>query len=484
MQDFRASVNLDTFRYIMRFMSRSDLLQMAYASRFIREEVSKELLLRPVHVRHAEALHSFCQFLLYIDHPKLASVRSLTFERINCLLTPEEKDLLFWAISHCTNLKELSLKWCDVVIKDDPRFMKAVSSLKTLTHFVVGCYVEAPAVHGLIFQAVIHMESPLRQLNIPLNLDAEAWPDPLADLFSAHSRLEELALSLPYFSNPRRQSLQSLRKLHLAVHQQLPSHRDLYEAFPNLRELRLECYFLLSNSLAEHDEERTAAVHSIGRASTWRSLDAVQAPLPVTLALGIICPVRSLDIGYYDRSLHGEIVKLVDRLRPRKIIICAYWARRWNSFVVEPSLLLYKSSATSGVRYLVAKMSFSVDMPPSTLDIAYFQPLLSPSRTEFFQLALAEVFHSEDIDDIAYPSPRVPLHPKLEDIVRLFDVEVIARELAESCAALQTITIAVALRGRYFWSVERTDSRLVLKRLELSHGRELERRETLRCLED
>ncbi|KAI0671183.1 hypothetical protein C8Q78DRAFT_973574 [Trametes maxima] len=473
-------MNLDIFRYILGFLPRSDLLQMAYIARFAREEVEKELLLRPVHIRRAEELHSFCQFLLSVDPTRLASIRTLTFEHINFLLMPEEKDLLFWAITHCTNLKELSLKRCDAIIKDDPRFMRAVSSLKTLTHFVAGWSAETPTMHGLIFQAVMRMKSPLRHLSLPLTLDTEAWPNPLTDLFISHSRLEELTLNLPYFPKPQTQSLHSLRKLHLTVHQRLPSHRDLFEAFPSLRELSVECYFNLSP--AETDED--AATVGSSRESTWRSLDVVQALASVTLALGIACPVRSLDIGYYDQPLHNETVKLVDRLRPRKLGVSVHYALDWNTFVVEPSLLLYKSSATSGVRYLFVKMSFSVNQPPSTLDVvAYFQPLLSPSRTEFFQLALAEMFHSEDIDDIVYLSSRIPLHPQLEETVRQFDVEVIARRLAESCATLQTIAISVALLGRHFWSVERTDSGIVLKKLESTLGRELERQETVRCLE-
>ncbi|KAI0365356.1 hypothetical protein BV20DRAFT_973382 [Pilatotrama ljubarskyi] len=464
----RLSLNLDVFRLILEYLPREGLVKLTrtYASHFVHEEVSRELLTRPVKLLRRKQLQSFCQFSLSGDPAKLSYLRSLTIQYINETLDEGQKQSLISVFRHSVNLADLQLQWCDVLLTDDSRIREAISALPALSTFNISMYqAEDTTAQAILRQTINALKHPLRRLSLPGPLCGDSLATFLQEVASVHGGVEDLFVGFYRFVAGAGMSLPRVRTLRLLIKETVPRLADLHAPFPNLQDLEVVSHVhisLPSLSLQDVHSERPGA-NLRSRTATWPSLNSLTATPSVIYALGLDCPVRTLDISHYEHQYHNIIAELVFRLRPRKLALDLFCSPKWDGPRADPCLLLYESRKAGNS----------------------LRPLLSASRVELLHLAMAEYFYSNDPDDIVACPPfkshstdgSAAHHLKV-------DADAIARAMAEICTSLRCIAITIVYLGHVVWRVDRTDGRVHVVKLGSYQGRRLLEKEAMRCLED
>ena len=90
---------------------------------------------------------------------------------------------------------------------------------------------------------------------------------------------------------------------------------------------------------------------------------------------------------------------------------------------------------------------------------------LEVSRLEYLRLEIAEFFFKEEDDYLlGINLPSVP--PKLQQTMANLDIAELASALAKSGPALRTIVLAPVSQERTVWTVDRTNERDILRRLD------------------
>ncbi|KAI0763561.1 hypothetical protein BD413DRAFT_581195 [Trametes elegans] len=484
-----AALSVDVFRLILACLPRKDLLNMTCVSHLGWEEARKELLMRPIKLLRIEGLISFLRFALAGDIKQMSYIRELSFTHMRKPLGKQEQQDLLQVVGHCTNLKVLALRWCDILLAEDCLAL-AISSIRTLESLVIWTYDINPKLCGTIWGIVINAQSSLRSIQLPVVPDGEAGAELLRDIAQTHNRIEELKLAFGHFVSPKI-SFSWVRSLNVVFEWHFPPLRDLYECFPSIREITIAAHSLVDISspsdviLAAH--EMASSDYRAGHA--WRSLDLLRGSIDNIWALGILCPVRSLDIDFYDASQHGHFVEALSRHRPRKLTVAFYYAPGIAPPLSEPNLLLYDDSdihSNAGVKYLFVKMMFSPKEAPATSNITDFlRPIVASSRVECVHFALAELFNEEtDPDAIVDQSPGGHSHPDVASDIQKIDTGAIARDLAEHCASIRTVAVTLWLVGHSVWSVQREDGQVTAQVVEPYYARGMLMQEERRCLAD
>lgn len=446
---------------------------MTCVSHLGREEARKELLMRPIKL-----------FALAGDIEQMSYIRELSFTHMRKPLGKQQQQDLLQVVEHCTNLKHLALRWCDILFAED-RLALAISSIQTLESLVIWTYNINPKLCGTIWGIVINAQSSLRSIQLPVVPDDEAGAELLRNIAKTHNRIEELKLAFGHFVSPQI-SFSWVRSLSVVFEWHFPPLRDLYECFPNIREITIAAHSLVDIS---SPSEAILAVRQMASSDyraghAWRSLDLLRGSIDNIWALGILCPVRSLDIDFYEASQHGHFVEALSRHRPRKLTVAFYYAPGIAPPLSEPNILLYDDSDTHsdvGVKYLFVKMMFSLKQAPATSDIIvstchdyaiallpltdcmsspvrqdFLRPIVASSRVECVHFALAELFNEEtDPDAIVEQSPGGHYHPDVAADIQKIDAGAIARGLAEHCATIRTVAVTLWLVGHSVWSVQK-----------------------------
>ncbi|KAI0365362.1 hypothetical protein BV20DRAFT_1028309 [Pilatotrama ljubarskyi] len=480
------SLNLDVFRLILGCLPRAELLQLSYASRFVREEASRELLAQPVKLLRRKRLQSFCRFALSGDPAKLSYLRSLAIQHIDEPLDEEQKQDLISVLRRSVNLAELHLQWCDVLLTGDPRIPEAISLLPSLAMFNVWMYqAEDTTLQAILRRMLMNMKHPLRRLYFPLSLRGDSLPAFLQEVASAHGGLEDFFIGFYDFVAPMGMSLPHVHTLRLLLEGTTPPLADLYAIFPHVRDLHITSHVhsgLPSLSFQDIDSERPGGTLRSER-SMWPSLNSLTTTIGVIYGLGLDCPVRALDVSFYEREYHNNIAEVVSRLRPRKLNLDLFCSPDWEPPRAEPCLLLY-NSGKAGVRHLFLKISYSVAYSPETRHVLNnLQPLLSASHVELLHFAMAEYFHSNDSEEIVAGPPYKSISQDGSEHRLTVDADAIARALAEICTSLRCIAITIAQVGHAVWRVDRTNGGVEVVKLGSYEGRRLLEREAKVCLE-
>ncbi|KAI0354844.1 hypothetical protein OH77DRAFT_365045 [Trametes cingulata] len=479
------SLDLDTFRLILEHLPRSELLCMTYTSRFIRKEASRELLVRPVQLLRKKRLLSFCQFALSGDPNKVSYLRTLTIQHIDEALDEEQKNAVVNVFRHCVNLADLRLQWCDLLLIEDPRVPEAVSALPALSKFDVWLYRgEEVDVQHILRRMLSNMKHSLRRLHLPLNLRDDHVPAFLEEVARVHGGVEDFLFDFYHFAAPPGLSLSHVRTLHLVLEGTVPRLADLYAAFPNVRDLHITPYISLP-SLAFQDGDPNQPGGALQTESAmWPSLDSLVTTMHVIYALGLFCPVRTLNLSHYERDFHRHIAEVISRLRPRKLTLDLFCDPDWEAPRADHKLFLH-NSGKAGVRHLFLKLSYTnLGLRGAEHILRSLRPLLSGGPVELLHVALSQFFHSNDPDEIVAgppfgsPPPREGAEPTLQ-----VDVEAVARAMAEVCPRLRCVAVTVAYVGHAIWRVDRSDGRVDVLKLDLYEGRRLLEREERRCLE-
>ncbi|KAI0823951.1 hypothetical protein BC628DRAFT_1496256 [Trametes gibbosa] len=466
-------LNFDVFRVILTWLPHTALLRTSLASHHTRDEATKELLMRPVRILRVAKLRSFYRFMLNGDLNRPSYLRQLTLAHMEGPLEWGDVDALLRLFALCTNLNKLALQWCDVLFQESD-IPPVISALPSLRHFSAWTYRDGHELQSILIREVINMRASLRSLRLPLVSEALATTDIFALLATTHNQLESLTIQLSV-SLPSGVVFPSVRILHLIFEDGLPTLQEIDQTFPHVKELSLDCYAPLDD-LPHIDTSRRVLPHP----SSWHSLDHLRASMHVIRTLGIACPVRNLDLSFYDRDEHNQMADTIARLRPQKLATSLHCAPDWLIPCADPHLLLYESGE-AGVKHLFVRMSYSRSNEPQTQDvIKTLQPLLQTSRVELFHLAISGFFTSDDPEEIV--NPPIMLYPDSPDTDASphVDTDVVARSAAELGTYIRTVAITIVFLGHMVWSVDRLDGEVVMSKLRAFEGAQTLDREAKR----
>ncbi|KAI0354845.1 hypothetical protein OH77DRAFT_365218 [Trametes cingulata] len=490
-QDSQAAplLSLDVFRLILEHLPRPDLLKLTFASRFVREEATRELLMRPVTLKGPEQLQSFCKFALSGNPAKLSSLRTLVIQCVYGSLDEDDRDMIVAILRRCPNLTDLQLQQCDCLLTEDSRIPEAISSLPSLRKLSVSVWLANGGVDAVLAalrrMVASKKHSPLRSFHFSPILNEDSFPTFLQEVASAHRGLENFSIAFKHFLPPAGVSFPHVHTLRLEYQWILPRLSDLYAAFPNLRVLRISRHISTFPSNDVQPAERVSeTLHS--QRAMWPSLDTLFTTPNVVHALGLFCPVRTLEIVFYDLKNHYRVAEVVSRLRPRKLSLAFFQVYNLASMTppAEPRLLLY-NSGEAGVKHLSLRMPYNDTRPPETKHILEtMRPLLSASRVELLQLTFAGTLRPENPSKIADgPLFRAQLEkstkPPLQD-----DLEAAARAMVGMCTALQCIAITITDVSHTVWRIDKMGGRVEVVRLDSYEGKRFLEQEATRCLED
>lgn len=358
--DQAPTIDVDVFNLILACLPRADLLNVTLVSHFAREEVIKELLMRPVRLVGNENLHKFCQFALAGDPRRLSCLQNLTIGHIEDEgpFSFEEREMVAWVLTHCTSLRRLELRSCDELIMEDSVVSDIISALPSLAHLAVWMCRHGQKRQDDLLRMVLNMKVSLRSLHFSMLSDGLPKVKELQDVARIHRHLEELTLQLSIFTCPG-VSFPAVRKLQLVLDHDIPQLRDVYRTFPNVRELSIEHYQNMDAEIVPPNDS----------ASCWPSLVRLQVFPSIIYNLGISCPVRDLELHCYYSDAHEKFAAVVSRLRPSKLTFSLYCDLdcRWAVPRAHPSLLLH-GTADAGVKHLFVKAPYSTSRPLGTHD--------------------------------------------------------------------------------------------------------------------
>ncbi|OSC98050.1 hypothetical protein PYCCODRAFT_1043881 [Trametes coccinea BRFM310] len=449
--------NLDILRLILACLPQQDLLKATYVSRLFREEACQLLLMRPIRLSGQKRLLSFNHFIHSFGISQLYLVRALAIEHIDGRLEEEVKAAFFQVVTNCTQLRSLELLWCDAIVGEEVRIVEALSSFKSLTRFIARTITESDTLYAIIYQAVISMKY-LRAL-------AEAHPSVEKLGINAYT-LAGLDISLP-----------SVRTLHISMEREVPSAANIHGTFPNLQHLRTTIYTY--TNIESFPESLGSTGH--GSDGTWVSLDSLRSSATGVYAMGLVCPVRDLDLEYYEVSLHARIIAILARLLPRKFSVTLYCAPNWEVPPDEPRILAHDEKSP-GVKYLHLRMTFTSLHVPDTADVLrYVLPFLSASSVEFLQLTISPYNFSDDPENVV--NPKFPVEPELAMVAETVQVEALVEALAASCPSLRALSTTVFRGEHIVWRIVREDGAHSVNRLHPYEGRLLMQQEQERCLD-
>ncbi|KAH9850145.1 hypothetical protein C2E23DRAFT_887581 [Lenzites betulinus] len=472
------SINVDVFRLILAWLPRKDLLTISLASRLTREEAIKEMLMRPVRILRISKLRLFFGFLLAGDSTRPSYLRQLSLVHIDGSLSPEDIEAFLRVFALCTNLNKLVLQWCDVLILNSS-IPPAISALPSLKRFSAGMYRDDNQLQWTLLRMVVGMKKSLRTLHLPLITEALLKDDIFASLAATHNQIESLTMQLSAFL-PIGVLFPSVRTLHLIFEDGLPALHELYDSFPNIRELSLDSY----TSLRDEPPHVNANIAALQPANAWRSLDLLRASTHVICTLGITCLVRSLDLSFYDHGHHLQIAETIARLRPRKLATSLHCAPNWDAPHAEPPLLLYEAGK-AGVKHIFVRMSYSKSHEPGLQDIIRtIQPLLQGSRVELFHLAISGFFSSDDPEEIVNPPIVLDRGLPNADATPRIDVDAVAQSAADMAPHIRMVAITVVFLGHIVWRVDKSSGETVVSKLGAFEGAQAMELEAQRCLED
>ncbi|KAI0671194.1 hypothetical protein C8Q78DRAFT_844615 [Trametes maxima] len=232
-------LDLDVLRLILGVLPRASLLQMTLLSRVVRDEATRELLMRPIRIRGQLGVQRFCLgFAMQAENLKrLTHVRQLRLEDMdvwNDRLTLKDRDALIEVLRHCSGLRKLALCRCKHLMDHEPRFLRTVASMVNLAHLDLRKFGLNTSHH--LSQTVLKIRSLLISLHLP-RIPAQALVPLMDNLAVAHPRLQDLYLCLPqdFALNPEA-FVPSIRILHLEIttyDRFRPPLHNLQLVFPN-----------------------------------------------------------------------------------------------------------------------------------------------------------------------------------------------------------------------------------------------------------
>lgn len=234
---------------------------------------------------------------------------------------------------------------------DEPVVLKAISALPSLAHLSAVMYEDRKESQALLLQMVVNIKSSLCGLHLPLTMDGLSNVEVLRALARVHRHLEDLTLHFRTFIAPG--VTFTVRTLHLTLDKSVTQLRDIRSTFPNIRELSIDLRMYLSAT-----SSTAAGIENRDNGSCWPSLNLLCA-IPTSIrALGIVCPVRRVSLGFSDIDLDEEPdAEAVARLCPSKLTLDISCYHDSVLPGAPPSLLLH-GSQDAGVKHLFVKTTF------------------------------------------------------------------------------------------------------------------------------
>ncbi|CDO72237.1 hypothetical protein BN946_scf184970.g89 [Trametes cinnabarina] len=412
--------------------------------------------MRPVRLTGPRRLLSFHRFSLSIGSHRLSLVRALVVELLVGPLEEGDKQAFFHIVTSCTQLRSFDLLYCDDILREETRLVEALSLLKSLIRFTAQLSTEDDALlYEIIHRAVNSMQCALRELSLPLIPAARTETD-IRSLSQVHPRIEQLGLHIHSLASPP------------------PAAADLYHTFPNLQELELLSFVYLDvgdfppGSLVPNQNASTT--HN--RRETWTSLQLLRASIAVIYSMGLTCPVRDLDLDYYEVATHAHVAQIVSHLRPKKLSITLYCAPTWALPPLDEPYILVDHSEGAAVKWLDLRITFTSAYVPDNEDVMRnVRPFVSPSSVEVLQLTISPYNFSDDPEDVV--NPEFPVEPEVAKVAEIIDVGPLVQELAGACPSVRIVAIAVIKGGHTVWRVTRGEDVFTAARLHPFEGRQV-----------
>lgn len=366
----QVALNIDVLRLILIFCDTRDLLQASAACWQLRDEAVKELISRPVHLKNYAQVESFCRLVLSGDQSRPRFIRILILETQRSLHAPGPH-LLLEVINRATQLRVLQLRWCDSYFEFDQRFAGAVRDLEHLRHLEISTSENKQ--DGKIAAMLLGLRSPLKTLELTDAADngfGDTFPDTLAQ---RQNRLETLRIFYPGLDLMQWTPFHFARKLDLTIGDRRISLERLASIFPNLREVAVRAHYFeidLTSPSIETMQTREDAIAFQRSGGGWQSLDKITGTIGDLYVLCITCPVRCVDLGYYQSQACRAFLDVVSRTRPRQVelmVLCASWVPVW---VQEHNILVYEGVDGPGaVSHAIFRLTLSISSPVNSKDV-------------------------------------------------------------------------------------------------------------------
>ncbi|TFK94332.1 hypothetical protein K466DRAFT_657859 [Polyporus arcularius HHB13444] len=500
------TVNLEAMQIIMSYLPRVDLLSASYASRAVREMAIRELLSRPLVFEEVRPFQSWCEFVL-AERSRLACVRdlSLLFEEEDweepeleqweefeayedeIILTHEELrrkrgKLLLEVLRRATRLQRLFIVWVQDILYANPAVPLVISYLPALKSFEVEPY--SVAAQYSVTAILARMESRLKFLSLQyVTYDGHAdgsegvWDYDLPRALGLHlQHLEELHLGSPHGRTPEIRST-TLRTLKIPMGEEEPRPRELFEAFPNLRNLLL-FYDQTSNDpflpvrVDRYPVLRDSRISEQSGGHVWSSLDTVRGEIVRLYVFGLTCPVRRLEMQEYQESKHDAAVKLVRYASPQKLFIGTglLGTECFKAMASKPSLLAAASPGRPHVTHLI----ITISCPVQTTLLDDLSPLLQNSNIEYLRLAMG----GPDIHEDYFESNAViNAWPGVRECTLNLDLNLLRDTLVGTVKSLRMLAFTIVNHAETVWTVDRSGGSPMIAKVDAIIPRDLIRRE-------
>lgn len=373
------------------YMILEELEQQADVSAFMRSSWSfyalgiNRLLAIGVSIRPGTKLISFCRFmkrtLLDVPVRDAKQVHNFTIsfaakrgERYRGeqeqSSTEEHQDdhpiealhaplLLVPILKRLTTLQRLEISCCETLLERDERLVYAFAGLTTLQELHISDY--GPLTENLITNLRSHLSEVYLDYTSRVNgtpirhYDGLSLPDPLKMLRRHRDTLQQATIFLGCLIKEALctdDAVYSRLRTVALSRCQLFERKVVVNAFPNIS--ALEAFWMEPRTVRSHpgDGPSVQEVRAVNAsyAKQWERLDFVHADVETLYTLALKCPVRRLDVTFWEfdnEDIEYLCVTLPD-VRPQCLILqWGYWdCRERVSIDLSPELLLRLADAS------------------------------------------------------------------------------------------------------------------------------------------
>ncbi|KAH9891847.1 hypothetical protein C8Q73DRAFT_837407 [Cubamyces lactineus] len=491
-QDGGGFRNWDICRLILASLPAGDLLQMACVSKAISEEALRERLTRPILLNTYRQLSSLHRFVLSGDSAsRRACVRNLTLALPIYVPKPPSnvwRDHLIQLLEGCRTLQYLDIQWYEQLILEDPRLPDVVASLTTLrcidTRWIEGIET-IPELDAALVNMFTTLQSTLDSLHLPSIPAGDTAVAFLRDLATLQTRLRVLSFSITRFI-PLDVPFRSVTCLDLTLGNEYPRVRDIYRAFPNARDIRIdwETHINLLRPTEADALARRLAEQDCRANDVWRSLDVLSAPFEFLCVFTLTCPVRRLVLPNHQDGLwhwSDHAVELLSRLRPKQLDVVVD-CRPSMGFPVplDPRTFVNDSGSYSyKLEHLCARMWFnhSQRVPDTDEIIDKFRNVLSASQVKLFRLDLCDAVTVIDNQALNL-GMSTGYQKKLAQCMTQIDILAIVRALVDCCPSLRIVVMNLdAGPDDRYWYVKKSEGRVEIEEVGPYSGKQMVARE-------
>ncbi|RDX44919.1 hypothetical protein OH76DRAFT_1028917 [Lentinus brumalis] len=483
----RVALNLDVLHIILAFLPRMDLLSASRTSRVVHELAVKELLSRHVMLMTPAELEAWCHFVLAGENrPGYVRDLLLYYEDLDAVGTGGDHAELFVAVlRRTTQLRKLSIECSDAILwQSSPEVSTIISRLPALESFEVCPFY--PDSYRVVGNILANMKCRLQRVSLHI-ADVDTDDD------DGNYRLYDLPRALaPHLEHLVKLELGSadgldwpairsktLRSLTIGHNGSEPRPRELFEAFPNLRKLRIDGDDLVRNQFDNIPEDlypalRDSRLSEQAGGRTWTSLDTVKGCLNDLYVLAVACPVRRLCV--YCNGKEDRTRELVRSATPHRLTLDFRSSRAERAGRGGSNLLVHGCSGRPQVTHLTVEVGPFQGTPvthtPETIQNDLLL-LLEQSNLEYLHARICSGYMVQDSSSEILAD----IDESAEQCVRALDVDLLRDALVGAATTLRVLAFTIATHGQMVWTIDRSGDAATTSRVEAVLAKELIRRE-------